>query len=119
MKIKKQFSSIHSLTRMNKKGFELTITTLVLIIIAILVLAVLIYGFGFGWSVFWNKITAFSGGKDNAESVKQSCTIACDTEKSYDYCQLLRKVILNDVEQKSTCNDLEDTLNFNCEAIVC
>ena len=104
---------------MNKKGFELTVTTLVLIIIAILVLTVMIYGFTYGWSTFWNKITGFSGGKDNVEAVKQSCEIACSAEKSYDYCSLQRKIIMNGEEKQSTCKSLENELSFNCAEIVC
>jgi hypothetical protein len=104
---------------MNKRGFELAISTLVVIIIGALVLGVLIYGFTYGWENFWNTITAFSGGKDNVQSVINACEISCSAENKYDYCSLKRTIIASGNKETRTCNELENLYELNCPAINC
>ena len=103
----------------DKRGFELTITTLILIILGLLVLGVLIYGFSSGWNVFWNKITGYSGGKDNVQSVINACGISCTSDNNYDYCSLKRKVVKDGNEETATCRELETTYDLKCDDIIC
>ena len=106
---------------MNKRGFELAISTLVLLIIGLLVLASLIYGFSYGWGNFWNKIIAFSGGSDTVSAVISACETSCSVKSQYDYCTLKRKIIENGDEKMVTCNELELSKKYElrCPAISC
>ena len=92
---------------MNKKGAEMTIGTIIVIILALVVLVVIIYGFTTGWGNLWEKITGFGGGKDNVQSVVQSCQLACTTSSTYDWCSLKREVRTQDKPDfPATCNQL-------------
>ncbi|MBS3080809.1 hypothetical protein J4221_05030 [Candidatus Pacearchaeota archaeon] len=103
---------------MNKRGLELAVSTLIAIVLGILVLIALLYGFSIGWENFWNKITGYSGGKDNVQAVIQACTTACDVKNEYDYCTLKRDVIEEGKKRETTCNELKNNIYLDCE-IVC
>ena len=55
---------------MDKKGQELSTTTVILLILAVLVLVFLILGFSVGWS----KINPFLS-KSNVDSISDACNI--------------------------------------------
>ena len=96
--------------RLNKKGAELTIGTLVIIVLAVIVLVVVALGFGMGWGNLWDKIKGYFGGGVNVDSIKQSCTYACTTKASYDFCSLKRTVTLQDKTKiEKTCKELADS----------
>ncbi len=76
---------------MVKRGQELSITTLILIVIGIVVLVLIVIGFTGGFGTLADKFTNLGGGS-NVQSVLQACTIACNTQAVYDYCQLKRTV---------------------------
>ena len=81
---------------MNKKGAEMTIGTIIIIVLALVVLVVLIYGFSSGWTNLWEKITGFGGGKNNVQSIVQSCQLACTTGSKYDWCLKSRNIVTDD-----------------------
>ncbi|MFH1307449.1 MAG: hypothetical protein ABIH72_01200 [archaeon] len=76
---------------MNKRGAEMTISTLVVIVLAIIVLVVIALGFGTGWGNLWGKISGYFS-PVNVDSVKQACSYACTTSGKYTYCCTSREV---------------------------
>jgi hypothetical protein len=94
--------------RMNRKAAEMTIGTLVVIILAVIVLVILVYGFSVGWGNFFNNLVGFGGGQVNAQTVVQSCQIACSTQAKYDYCERRRNVVF-DTNKNNKHNNLQYT----------
>ncbi len=77
---------------MNKKGQNITISTIILIVLALIVLVVLVIGFTGGWGNLWGRITSFFGGGTNIDTIVQSCQLACTTQAKYDFCTRQRSV---------------------------
>lgn len=69
----------------NKKGQEMSVSTLVLIVIGIVVLVMLILGFSMGWQNLWGKINILGG--SNLETIVQSCNIAATSDSVASYCE--------------------------------
>lgn len=88
----------------NKKGQEMSVSTLVLIVIGIIILVVVILGFSMGWQNLWNKINIF-GGASNVQTVIQSCQLAAASDSTYSYCSEFKKVTIDG-----------KTRYINCEA---
>ena len=85
---------------MNKKGQELSTTTIILLILAVLVLVFLILGFSVGWS----KINPFLS-KSNVDSISDACNIACSTNQNYAFCSQPRDLRAEDAKLKEVnCN---------------
>jgi len=112
----------------DKKGQQLTLSTLILIVLGVAVLVFLIFGFSTGWNTFWNKITAFGGGSSNVDTIKQACALVCSTQSEYAFCDEERtvkygkdiEIIENDVAKKvnsedGNCKDFIDNKNVNVE----
>ena len=107
---------------MNKRGQELSTTTVILLILAVLVLVFLILGFSVGWS----KITPFLS-KSNVDSINDACNIACNTNQNYAFCSQPRDLNAEDSKLKGvTCNFLSKERNMKikynlaeCQSIVC
>lgn len=70
---------------MNRKGFELAISTLILIVLGIVVLIAIIYALNGGFSRFNKNIDTLLAGPEGA-AVKKSCEIACSVEDRLTYC---------------------------------
>ena len=70
---------------MNKKGQEMSVSTIVLIVIGIIVLVMLILGFSMGWQNLWGKINIFGGGS-NLDTIINSCNIAATSDSTASYC---------------------------------
>ncbi len=86
----------------NKRGQELSTTTVILLILAVLVLVFLILGFSVGWS----KINPFLS-KSNVDSISDACNIACSTNQNYAFCSQPRDLRAEDSKLKGvTCNFL-------------
>jgi len=115
--------------KMNKKGAEMTISTIVVIVLALVVLVVLIMGFTSGWSSLWQKVIGFGGDNVNVQSVIQSCSLACTTEAEYDYCVRKRAVVFEEDSGLTNgnyhCKQLETILsnisgaNLKCTEVSC
>ena len=97
----------------NKKAAEMTIGTIVVIILALVVLVVLIYGFSTGWSNLWQNILGYGGGQVNAQTVVDSCKLACTTQQNYDYCTKTRTVTFQD----SNDNNKVKTVDVSCSKL--
>ncbi len=69
----------------NKRGQGLSTSAIVLIVLAVIVLVILILGFTMGWSNLapWLSPT-------NVDKVVTSCTTACSTGSTYDFCAMDR-----------------------------
>lgn len=106
---------------MGKKASEVTIGTIIFIILGLVVLVILIYGFSTGWSNLWEKITGITGGKENVQTIVQSCGIACATQSTYDYCTKIRTIRFEEDEIlytiKGTCENLENKTEMNTTKI--
>ena len=76
---------------LNKRGQEMTLGTIIAIVLGLVVLIFLIYGFSTGWSNFWERITGYSGGS-NVDTIRSACTLACSSQRQYDYCEEDRNV---------------------------
>ena len=75
---------------------------IILIILGIIVLVVLVLGFTIGW----NRLLPFVS-SNNIGNIQTTCSTACSTSNTYDYCTLPREI--NDgVNEKftSTCYNL-------------
>ena len=107
---------------MNKRGQELSTTTVILLILAVLVLVFLILGFSVGWS----KINPFLS-KSNVDSISDACNIACSTNQNYAFCSQPRDLRAEDAKLKGvTCNFLSGNSNLKtkygvaeCPTITC
>lgn len=67
---------------MNKRAQGLSINAVILILLGLAVLVVLILGFTMGW----NKLFPFFGGKNNIDTVVNSCSLACAQNSVYGFC---------------------------------
>lgn len=76
---------------MNKKGAEMTVSTIIIIVLALIVLVVLVVGFTGGWSNLWGRITSFFG-SNNIDSVVQACATSCTMGNKYDFCDRERTI---------------------------
>ena len=91
----------------NKRGFELTISTVVIIILFVFVLISLL--------VFWNYQTGiFSDfirnimGKSNVDSLVISCNSLVNQNAVYEYCCEKKQVKLTSEELELTCKELSE-----------
>lgn len=90
-----------------KKGAEMTIGTIIFIVLGVLVLVFLIWGFSSGWSNLWSKITSYTGGGANVDTVKSACALACSSQSVYDWCYNMRTVKFSGGEtKKGSCETL-------------
>ena len=87
---------------MDKKGQEMSVTTLILIVIGVVLLVILILGISMGWGNLWNKINIISGGS-GVESVIESCKIASVSDQLYAYCNEFKQVTVDGKKQYITC----------------
>ena len=107
---------------MNKRGQELSTTTVILLILAVFVLVFLILGFSVGWS----KINPFLS-KSNVDPIIQACNVACATNQAYAFCSQPRDLRAEDEKLKEvTCNFLSGNSNLKtkygvaeCPSVVC
>ena len=88
----------------NKKGQEMSVTTLILIIIGIVLLVVLILGFTMGWQNLWNKINIL-GGTSNIETVIQACNLAATSDSTYSYCSEFKQIKVSGKTEYLNCED--------------
>ncbi len=70
---------------LSKRGQGLSTNAIILIILGVVVLVVVILGFTIGWE----KIAPFLK-TNNVETIKTSCSVACSTGSTYDFCTLNR-----------------------------
>jgi hypothetical protein len=104
--------------RGDKRAQEMTLGTVILIVLGIAVLVFLVFGFSTGWSNLWDRVTNFSGGSSNLDTIKQSCALACTGQSTDAFCNEVRTVkfggekqawdgtaIVNSKTATGTCSD--------------
>lgn len=75
----------------NKKGQEMSISTLVIIIIAIVVLVLVVLGFTMGWGNLWSKLTSFTG-SSNLGDIANGCKIAATSGSTFTFCSEFKAI---------------------------
>jgi hypothetical protein len=106
----------------NKRGQDLSTSTIILIILGIAVLVILIIGFTTGWSFFKNLISP-----TNVDSLGQDCLSACETGQQYSFCSAERTLRVNEekISVKTSCYVLANLASFGkyniqkCSSISC
>lgn len=86
----------------DKKGQELSITTLVLIVLGVIILVLLVLGFTKGWDFIFGKFDLLPG--QNLEAVAQSCKISAQGKLTIDYCSF-KKVDIDGKTEYVNCRD--------------
>lgn len=79
----------------NKKGQQMTLGTIIAIVLGLVVLVFLIYGFSTGWGNLWERVTGLGGGDVNVDTMSTSCTLACQQDNQYGFCNQSRKIVIN------------------------
>lgn len=101
---------------MEKRGQDISLTTILLMVLGVVVIVLLIWGFSSGWSSMWEKITGFGGGKSNVDSVKQSCDLACQGSQTDAFCTQKRTVNFEDKRTFTTPELVnKSTVSDNCK----
>jgi hypothetical protein len=108
----------------DKKAQQLTLGTIILIVLGVAVLVFLIYGFSTGWGNLWSRITAFGGGEENVDTMRQACVLACNTQSKYDYCNKTRTLVVDSTNRSrdvvGPCGNSNLTQYVgSCSAITC
>ena len=81
----------------NKRGQELSTNAIIMIVIGIIVLVVLVLGFTVGW----NKFLPFLSSTNNVESIKNTCSIACTTANTYNFCTAPKTLKAEDLPEEN------------------
>jgi hypothetical protein len=91
---------------MNKRGQDLSTSTIILIILGIAVLVILVIGFTIGWQ----KVVPWLS-SNNVDTIVNQCQASCTTSDTYGYCTLQRKLISDDLPNDATGKAQKDVLN--------
>jgi len=99
---------------MNSRAQQMTLGTIIAIVLGLVVLVFLIYGFSTGWSNLWERVTGFGGGDVNVDVIKTACTLACQQQNTYGFCEQIRIVVAEGGAKNSTvaCKDMTEAINF-------
>ena len=119
----------------NKRGQQMTLGTIIAIVLGLVVLVFLIYGFSTGWGNLWERVTGFGGGDVNIDTVKTSCTLACQQNSRPGWCTQSRAVNIGEdsggvvLKGRATCVQLQyktgsdglagKDVGITCPAITC
>ena len=107
----------------NKKGQQMTLGTIIAIVRGLVVLVFLIYGFSTGWGNLWDKVTGLGGGDVNIDTMKTSCTLACQQDNRFGVCNQSRTIIINDSDSgriPGNCSSFADAgYVTDCTPITC
>lgn len=107
---------------MNKKGQELSTTTIILLILGLVILVVLIVGFSTGWTAFKKIILP-----TNVDTVVEECVSTCSLGNKFSFCSGERTLRVNEdkLDVKTSCAVFESASSFDkyniedCSAIEC
>ena len=106
----------------NKKGQELSTTTIILLVLGLIILVVLIIGFTTKWSAFKNLVSP-----TNVDNLIEDCNTACGLNSKYSFCSGERTLRVNEdkLEVKTSCAVLAGVSIFEkynleeCSTIEC
>ena len=101
---------------MDKKAFEMTISTVVLMVLAVVLLIGLVLFLTNGFKSFQSSTDPFLD-TARSSSIKQACSLACQNEDKLAYCCQEYEID----EQKISCGDerLEVDCNLDCAGFEC
>lgn len=91
---------------MNKRGYELAISTMILLILGIFILIALILSFTGAWEKFWTAIKGYSG--SDIDNLGKLCQNQCDLANKYSFCCEEKEL----GKEKINCSDKR--LNVEC-----
>lgn len=113
----KFFKHLFLIKNMDKRGFELAISTLVVIVLALLILLVLALAFTGGFQKFWLTVKSYF--VSDVSTIKQACENACNSGLSYDFCCVEREVDFGQGKEQVTCQEkrLNISCNLDCEGV--
>jgi hypothetical protein len=86
----------------NKRGQDLSITTLILIVIGIVVAVIIILGFSMGWDYIFGKFKLAPG--QDLQAVGKGCEISAQAKLKIDYCGL-KEIKLDGIKNYVNCED--------------
>lgn len=102
---------------MNRKAFELTISTLILLVLGVVVLIALIIALTGGLDRFRGTTNSYLD-TNQAIAIQQACEIACENDNPLAYC--CTNYEINDEMLKCSNSTLQVPCNkINCDAITC
>ena len=102
---------------MNKKAFELAISTLIVIVLGIFVLIALVLAVTGGFDRFRSSTDPYLD-TTQAIAIQQACELACESNNPLAYCCSEHEI--NDEMLKCSDNKLQVSCNkINCAAIQC
>ncbi len=93
---------------MNKKAQGLSTNAIILIVLGVIVLVILVIGFMAGW----DKIAPWIKPSNNVQTIVDACSMACSMDSVYDYCSVMRELIIEETisgltsGQEYTCQNL-------------
>lgn len=102
--------------KMNRRAFELAISTIVILVIGVLVLIGLVYALTGGFERFQDTTAPFTD-STQVTAIKSGCSAACQNADRYTFCCQEYDLDGNDV----TCTDsrLEVTCSLDCSSFSC
>lgn len=107
----------------NKKGQDLSLTTIILIVLGIAILIFLIFGFATGWGNLWGKIQGYMGGGSNVDTIVSGCQLACSSNNKYDFCESVRIAKLGEGKSvRGTCQNFASDPGIgvqSCSSVNC
>ncbi len=86
----------------NKRGQDLSITTLLLIVLGVIVIVIIIMGFTVGWNFIFDKFRIVPG--QNLQAIGKSCELAAQGDLQIDYCTY-KKISLEGNTEYINCED--------------
>lgn len=106
----------------NKRGQELSTTTIILLVLGVIILVVLVIGFSTKWTVFKNLISP-----TNVDNMVEDCNTVCELNSKYSFCSAERLLRVNEdkLEVRTSCAVLASASNFEkysfeeCPVIEC
>jgi hypothetical protein len=101
---------------MNRKGFDISISTIVIIVISIVVLAGLVFLFTKGIGL-WNAGVEPLGNSANRGAVIEACNLACTTEDLITFC--CERFSVNEGKVLCTDSALGIDCSISCVAVSC
>ena len=104
----------------DKKGQEMTVSTLILLVLGAIILVLVILGFTMGWQNLWAKINIFNPSTD-LDSVIAACKLSAASGATGSYCEF-KSVTISGTKQYVNCEDnrvvgsLDKTLTCTTDA---
>jgi len=99
----------------NKKGQEMSVSTLILIVLGVVILVILVLGFSLGWDTIFGKLKFVPS---DLQALKSACPTYSEQNLVIDYCQL-REIKTSVIGKKEylNCEDprVKSTSSIQCD----